>query len=105
MEPLEPKLILVPTDFSDPAAHSLRYASSLAERFGAHLLVIYADTFIPPVDFTASAAGTFGLPQDLMVEEAERQLREHAVQNIGNGVPFDLRVVVAGPIDAILDTV
>src|SRR5207253_3989272 len=42
---------LAPTAFSETAAHALRYASALAERFDAHLLVIYADTFMPAVDF------------------------------------------------------
>ena len=46
MEPIAPKLILVPTDFSAPSAQALRYGAALAERFSAHLLVIYADPFL-----------------------------------------------------------
>jgi len=53
METPTPKLILVPTDFSAPAAHALRYAAALGARFEAHLLVIYADLFVPPADFSA----------------------------------------------------
>jgi nucleotide-binding universal stress UspA family protein len=105
MEPLKPRLIVVPTDFSAPAAHALRYASSLAERFGAHLLVIYADTFMVPVDFTATAVGAFDLPREAMIEEAREQLEGHAEQCISAGVPYEVRVVVDAPVAAITDQV
>lgn len=101
MEPFEPKLILVPTDFSEPAAHALRYASALAERFGAHLLVILADLFAPVADFTAIPADMFGGLQESMVENAREALQAHAEENIGAAVPFDLRVIVGGTLEAI----
>jgi nucleotide-binding universal stress UspA family protein len=102
MEPLVPKLILVPTDLSEPAAHALRYASALGERFDAHLLVIYADPFVPPVDFTASAAGVFQLSRDVMIDSAREELQRHAEENIAEDVPFDVRVIVGEPLDSIL---
>lgn len=102
MENLTPNLILVPTDFSPPAAHALRYAAALGARFGAHLLVVHADSFVPPVDFTVSAGGTFGIAQDDMVEAAREQLQAFAETNIGPDMPYDVRVVVGAPIDAIL---
>jgi len=101
MEPFAPKLILVPTDFSEPAAHALRYASSLAERFGAHLLVIHADLFVPVVDYTAMPAELFWNVQESMVENAREALQSHAEENIGAGVPFDLQVIVGGTLEAI----
>ncbi len=105
MEPLVPKLILVPTDFSAPAAHALRYASSLAERLGARLLVVHADPFMVPIDFTAAAAGTFEIVRDSMIEEAREQLEGHAEQCISRGVPYDTRVLVGMPVDAVVDQV
>lgn len=102
MKPMEPRLILVPTDLSGPAAHAMRYASSLAERFGARLLVIHADPFIPPTDFTARTAGVFELSRDAMMAAARKELRRHAEQNVRAGVPFDLRVLVGEPLDAIV---
>jgi len=99
---IAPRLILVPTDFSAPAAHALRYASALAERSGAHLLVIYAGTFMVPVDFTASGAGTFDIPREAMIEKAREQLEGHARQCISAGVPYDVRVVVDGTVSAIV---
>lgn len=102
MEPLEPRLILVPTDSSEPAAHALRYASALAERFGARLLVIYADLFIPPTDFRATTAGVFELSRDAMMATAREDLRKHVEKNVGSRAPFDSRVIVGEPLDAIL---
>lgn len=101
MEPFEPKLILVPTDFSEPAAHALRYASALAERFGAHLLVIHADRFVPVVDYTAIPAEVFGDVQESMVENAREVLQANAEENISAAVPFDLRVIVGYTLEAI----
>lgn len=102
MKPLEPRLILVPTDLSDAAAHALRYASSLAERLGARLLVIYADPFIPPTDFTANSAGVFELSRDAMMVRAVKDLQQHAARNIGANVPFDVRVIVGEPLASIV---
>lgn len=102
MEPLEPKLILVPTDRSEPASHALRYASALAERFHAHLRVIYADLFIPPTDFSAKTAGAFELSRDAMMAVAREELRTHVEANVSSRVRFDCRVVVGEPVDAIL---
>src|SRR3954451_5834812 len=49
--------ILVPTDFSETADQALRYASGLARALGAHLTLVYADPFIPPIDYTATIGG------------------------------------------------
>jgi nucleotide-binding universal stress UspA family protein len=101
MEPFAPKLVLVPTDFSEPAAHALRYASALAERFGAHLLVIHADPFVPVADFTNTPADVFGELQESMVENAREVLQAHAEENVSAAVPFDLRVIVGGTLATI----
>ena len=102
MEPQTPKLILVPADFSAPSAHAVRHAAALGERFGAHLLVIHADTFVPPVDFTAGGTGAFNILRDDMVEAAREQLQTFAETNITASVPYDVRVIVSSPHDAIL---
>lgn len=105
MESLVPRLIVVPTDFSAPAGHALRYASALAERFDAHLLVMYADTFVPPFDFTTSGAITGGPSLESLIENANEELRQHAATNISAGVPYDLRVLIGLPIESITDTI
>jgi len=95
------KLILVPTDMSDTAAHALRYASALAERFDAHLLVVYADSFVPPTDFGSTAA--FTLRREELIENAREQLELHVEQNVAPRVPYDARVLAQSPVDAILE--
>jgi nucleotide-binding universal stress UspA family protein len=105
VEPFEPRLIVVPTDLSEPAAHALRYASSLGERFGAHLLVIFASSFAPPIDYTAGVAAMVEFPLDAAIARAREELQRHVEENVAPNVPFDLRVVVSEPIDAILDQV
>lgn len=99
MEPTAPKLILVPTDFSAPSAQALRYGAALAERFSAHLLVIYADPFLPPVDFTISACGTFNLPE--LIKSTSEQLDVFVQLNISAGIPCDTRVIVGSAVDSI----
>jgi nucleotide-binding universal stress UspA family protein len=99
---MTPKLILVPTDFSAPSARALRYAAALGARFDAHLLVIYADVFAPPLDFTIAAAGVFEIVREDLIEGARTQLQTFVETNIGNAVPYDIRVVVGTPNEAIL---
>jgi nucleotide-binding universal stress UspA family protein len=105
METFRPKLILAPTDFSETAAHALRYASALGERLNAHLLVMYADPFMPAVDFTAIAASSFDLAQQNMIEEAREKLEVHAQENVRKSVPYDVRVIIGSPVIAISEVV
>jgi len=103
METFRPQLILAPTDFSETAAHALRYASALGERFDAHLLVIYADSFMPAVDFAAIPGGSFDLAQQKMIAEARETLEVHVEMNICASVPYEVRVVVGSPVMAIVE--
>lgn len=105
MEPPTPKLIVVPTDFSAPAEQALRYAAALGARFGAHLLVIYADLFNPPVDYTIGGAGTFYPPIEEMVEGAREQLQMFTEATVGMAMPYDVRVLVGTPTEKILEQV
>jgi nucleotide-binding universal stress UspA family protein len=100
---IRPRLILVPTDFSEPAAHALRFASRLAERFGAKVRLLYADYFVPPVDFSASAAVEYALSSDEAADEAKKQLIRVAEEYLPKSVDFDTRVVIDSPIPAIVD--
>ncbi|HET7437084.1 MAG TPA: universal stress protein [Thermoanaerobaculia bacterium] len=102
MEPIVPKLLLIPTDFSAPSAQALRYGAALAERFSAHLLVIYADPFVLPVDLTLSAGAVFDMARIDMVDAAREQLEAFVETNVPRSVPYDIRVLVGTPVDAIL---
>ncbi|HXH42035.1 MAG TPA: universal stress protein [Thermoanaerobaculia bacterium] len=103
MDTFRPNLILVATDFSKAAAHALRYASAIAERLVARLIVVYADEFIPPFDderkLEASlASGRMGNS----IAAAQERLVAHVEENVSTCVPFDARVIVDSPISAIV---
>ncbi len=87
MEPNAPKLILVPTDFSPSSAQALRYGAALAERFAAHLLVIHADLFVFPADFTVGPAGGLDVPREELVEATREELQTFAEANISVPCP------------------
>lgn len=95
--------ILVPTDFSDTARHATRYASELAAATGASLTVLYADSFTPPVDFTASVGGWDEHSFDRLKAEAEEQLQQEAGLDIDPRVPYDTVVRVDSAFGGILN--
>jgi nucleotide-binding universal stress UspA family protein len=76
--------ILVPTDFSEPSKVALRYATALADRFGAciHLLHAIQSPFEQPwaaeiyavsmADFEQAARRESDTQMALMLDEAER---------------------------------
>ena len=100
---METKLILVPTDFSDASTHALRFAGRMAERSGARVRIVYADYFVPPIDFAASAAVEYALSSDEAADEAKKLLLRTAEENLPPTVPFETRVVVDSPVAAIID--
>lgn len=95
--------ILVPTDFSETAIHALRYASGLARGLGAHLTLLYADPFVPPVDYSATVGGWDEQSFELAKICAEEQLRVDAKANVDPAVLWDTVVRVDTPLEGILD--
>ena len=91
--------ILCPIDFSDCADHALRYATALAENFGAELTLLHV---VAPV--VAALPGETSLPGVLQtdIDELVEACRERLEQTVGklaasglavqhqvlNGVPF-----------------
>ena len=94
--------ILVPTDFSETAAHALRYASGLARALGAKLIIVYADSFVPPIDFTATVGAWDEFSFVSMQARAQDDLRRDAAANVHPAVPYDIAVRVDPPLDGIL---
>lgn len=94
--------ILIPTDFSETAGHALRYASDLAHGLGARLTVLYADPFVPPIDYTATVGGWDEGSFAELKKRAEEQLQRDAKANIDPSVLYDAVVRVATPLDGIL---
>ncbi len=82
MEPFQPKLILSPTDFSEPATLALQYGKHLADCFGARIVVLYTDPFSPPPYFTSAHL------QDLAktIEYSKGAAREHLARYVGEHI-------------------
>ena len=97
------KRILVPVDFSDESAHALRFAGRLAQHHGATVRLLYADYFVPPVDFAASAAVEFAITSDEAADAAKKLLIHTAEEHLPAGVAFETRVVIDSPVAAIVD--
>ena len=69
------KRILLPTDFSETAAHALDYAREMAERFGAEVHLLYVVPDPTPQDWAVGAAAP--IVSDLLEKwqaDAERHL-------------------------------
>lgn len=94
--------ILVPTDFSEPAANALRYASSLAARSGASLMILHADPFAPTVDFAEAQPGEIDSVRRQLVEMARLRLAAHVQANVNPLVSCEIQVVVGDPVAAIV---
>jgi nucleotide-binding universal stress UspA family protein len=95
--------ILVPSDFGETALHALRYASELARGLDARLILLYADPFVPPIDYSATAGGWDEESFEYAKVCAEEQLRIDAGANIDPAVSYDVVVRVASPLAGILD--
>jgi nucleotide-binding universal stress UspA family protein len=95
--------ILVPSDFSEPALHALRYAGELARELNARLILLYADPFVPPIDYSATVGGWDEESFEYQKVCAEEQLRIDAKANLDPTVSYDVVVRVAMPLAGILD--
>jgi len=95
--------ILVPTDFSDPAAAALRYARTLAAEFGSrvHLLHVVGT---PQIGW-ASDIGSLSWPELLVELETDARAQLHALVPADD--PLAPRVTVATaigvPVERILE--
>ena len=94
--------ILVPTDFSETADQALRYASGLARALDAKLTIVYADPFVPPIDFTATVGAWDEFSFVSLQARAQDHLRSDAEANVDPAVPYDIAIGVDPPLDGIL---
>ena len=92
--------LLVPIDFSDHALQALRWGASLAERYGAQILLLH---IIPKTVEEVSMHGS-AWEQVIMGLEAkvETQLFEVALMELKNGLRVDVRVAVGKPAEEIV---
>src|SRR6266576_220142 len=69
-------------------------AGLFAARFNARLLVIYADTFTPPVDVTAMSASTLAVSRQELAARAQEELAQHVEANLGDVVVYDTNTII-----------
>jgi nucleotide-binding universal stress UspA family protein len=92
--------VLVPIDFSDHASQALRWGASLAERYGAQILLLHVIPETVEEDAMHGSAWEQVII-DLTVQ-VEAQLDEIAVKDLRVRLPVDVKVAVGKPAEEIL---
>ncbi len=104
MEAFQPKSILCPTDFSEPATLALRYGRHLADCFTARLTVLYADPFSPPPYFTAGQVEDLAKTIERSKATAHKYLTRYVRKQIGDSGKVEMVVSGNQTVPAILLT-
>ena len=96
------KKILVPVDFNPLATAALRHAAQLARQEGATLIVMYADTFEPPAEFTAEQTATLVASLEASRRRTAEELARYVHENVPENVAIQTEVREALPVEGIL---
>jgi universal stress protein A len=93
------KTILMPTDFSEHAAHALTWALGIAADWNAKVVLFHA---APPFSHLGYPESMYlvdlaKMEQEL-IADAEKRLGELAAQKGANGVTVDTRAVLGEPV-------
>ncbi len=96
--------ILVATDFSEIATRALAYATELAKRTSSGLVVVYADTFLPPPIFTSTQLESVAEGIARSKEKTRVELDKYVAANVGDGVRYQSRVIEDYPASGIVKT-
>ena len=99
---LWPRQIILATDFSEVSEAAALHAQRIAEASGAGLLVLYADRFIPPIDFIEMPASYFLDQSEQLKTMVEQKMTEYADERFA-GSRFETRVVVDAPEIAVVE--
>ena len=91
--------IVVATDFNDLATAALRLSATIAASAGAELVVVYADRFDPPAEFTVQQVGSIAQAIDRSKMRTRKQLEAYARRNVPDTVAW--RVAVADDVPSI----
>jgi universal stress protein A len=97
---MELNKILVPTDFSDHSDQALRWGASLAEKYGALMLLLHV---IPPAMEEVSTHGSAS--EEIIMEleaKVEARLYEIALTDLDDTRPVDVKIAVGKPAEEIL---
>ena len=96
------KKILVPVDFNPLATAALNHAAQLAEQSGAEIIVVYADTFDPPTEFTARQTGTIAAAIEDSRRKTAEELDRYAHEHVPEILAMQTEVREALPVEGIL---
>ena len=98
--------ILIPTDFSEPAAAALKWAETLAREFNGRLILLHVvpEPYAYPWGSEISA-----MPLTDILAQTEKETDEQ-LRQIAAGIqlpsgPVTTRVVIGSPVEQILETV
>lgn len=94
--------ILVPVDFNPLATAALEYASEIASRANATLIVMYADTFEPPLELPALQAPALSAAIEESRAKTAEELAEYVNEHVDETLAMDTEVREALPVPAIL---
>ncbi len=96
------KKILVPVDFNPLATAALKHAAQLAAQSGAAIIVVYADTFEPPVEFTAEQTATLAASIEDSHRRTAEELERYAHEQVPEILAMQTEVREALPVESIL---
>lgn len=99
------KKILVPVDFNPLAAAALEYAACVAEKSGGTLIVVYADTFEPPVEVMAMHTPALTAAIEESRARTAEELAEYVNEYVDETLPLETEVREALPVPAILGAI
>jgi len=96
------KKILVPVDFNPLATAALVHAAQLAQSSGATLIVMYADTFDPPAEFTSEQTGSLVASIEDSRRKTAEELARYAHEHVPETMALQTEVRDALPVEGIL---
>lgn len=96
------KKILIPVDFNPLAGAALEHGALFATAAGASLIVLYADTFDPPAEFTAGQTAALATALAESRKATVEALEQFARGHVPEGVPLRTTVSEALPVTGIL---
>lgn len=98
------KTILVATDFNELATAALRHVVTIARACRATIVLLYADTFEPPAEFTATQLDSLKEAIEASRQSAAAELERYAAEHIPPDVKHVVVVRNELPVPAIVNT-